>query len=58
MKWQSHFMGIRVNLYGVLPLNESFAQVRNEECWKHQTGTLLSMKPSGIDLFIISVSLR
>ena len=51
-------MGIRVNLYGVLPLNESFAQVRNEECWKHQTGTLLSMKPSGIDLFIISVSLR
>lgn len=31
MKWQSHFMGIRVSLYGVLPLNESFAQVRNEE---------------------------
>ena len=23
-------MGIRVSLYGVLPLNESFAQVRNE----------------------------
>ena len=41
-----------------LPMNESFAQVRNEECWKHQTGTLLSMKPSGIALFIISVSLR
>lgn len=31
MKWRSHFMGIRVSLYGVLPLalNEIFAQIRN-----------------------------
>ena len=28
------------------------------DVWKHQTGNLLSMKPSGIALFIRSVSLR